>query len=185
MVTHQSLSGSTDEEFMQRMARTYPERFDEAFWAFFTGHVAPHLPPRPVILDLGCGPGLFLCDLAARYPQATLYGYDVTPAMIAYGQQLPSTGVKPTLVLHDTATQLITARRWYGASGKYVIGPAHLRRALVRARRDSAGSGARWSVSAQRLDPSTSAGLSDAAYGEHAGRAGWQLTGRLSSLSGA
>ena len=44
MVTHQSLSGSTDEEFMQRMARTYPERFDEAFWAFFTGHVAPHSP---------------------------------------------------------------------------------------------------------------------------------------------
>ena len=105
MVTHQSLSGSTDEEFMQRMARTYPERFDEAFWAFFIGYVAPHLPPRPIILDLGCGPGLFLRDLGERYLQATLYGYDVTPAMIAYGQQLPSTGVKPTLVLHDTATQ--------------------------------------------------------------------------------
>ena len=105
MVTHQSLSGSTDEEFMQRMAGSYPERFDEAFWAFFTEHVAPHLPPRSVMLDLGCGPGLFLRDLGERFPQATLYGYDVTPAMIAYGQQLPSTGAKPTLVLHNTATQ--------------------------------------------------------------------------------
>jgi ubiquinone/menaquinone biosynthesis C-methylase UbiE len=105
MVTHQSLSGSTDEEFMQRMAGSYPERFDETFWTFFTGHVAPHLPPRSVMLDLGCGPGLFLRDLGERYPQATLYGYDVTPAMIAYGQQLPCTGAKPTLVLHDTATQ--------------------------------------------------------------------------------
>jgi ubiquinone/menaquinone biosynthesis C-methylase UbiE len=105
MVTHQSLSGSTDEEFMQRMAGSYPERFDEAFWTFFTGHVAPHLPPHSVMLDLGCGPGLFLRDLGERFPQATLYGYDVTPAMVAYGQQLPSTGAKPTLALHDTATQ--------------------------------------------------------------------------------
>ena len=105
MVTHQALGGSTDEEFLQRMARTYPERFGEPFWAFFTAHIAPHLPPRPVMLDLGCGPGLFLRDLGERYPQATLYGYDVTPAMIAYGQHLPSTGAKPTLVLHDTATQ--------------------------------------------------------------------------------
>jgi SAM-dependent methyltransferase len=105
MVTHQALSGSTDEEFVQRMARTYPERFGEAFWAFFTVHTAPYLPPRPVMLDLGCGPGLFLRDLGERYPQATLYGYDVTPAMIAYGQQLPSTGAKLTLVLHDAATQ--------------------------------------------------------------------------------
>jgi trans-aconitate methyltransferase len=48
-----------------------------------------------VMLDLGCGPGLFLRHLGERYPQATLYGYDVTPAMIASGQQLPSTGAKP------------------------------------------------------------------------------------------
>src|SRR5437667_264234 len=75
MVTHQALSGSTDEEFLQRMARTYPERFGAAFWAFFTAHIAPHLLPRPVVLDLGCGPGLFLRDLGERYPQATLYGY--------------------------------------------------------------------------------------------------------------
>ena len=47
MATHQALSGSTDEEFLQRLARTYPERFGEAFWAFFTAHIAPHLPPRP------------------------------------------------------------------------------------------------------------------------------------------
>jgi SAM-dependent methyltransferase len=105
MVTHQSLSGSTDEEFLQRMATTYPERFGEDFWAFFGGQVAPYLPPRPVLIDLGCGPGLLLRDLGERYPQATLYGYDVTPAMIAYGQQLPSTGAKPTLTVHDTATQ--------------------------------------------------------------------------------
>lgn len=105
MVTYQALSGSTDEEFLQRMTGTYGERFGADFWAFFTDHVAPSLPPRPVIIDLGCGPGLLLRDLGERYPQATLYGYDVTPAMIAHGQQLPSTGARPTLALHDVGTQ--------------------------------------------------------------------------------
>ena len=101
MPTHQALSGTSDEEFLQRMVGTYPERFGEDFWAFFTAQVAPYLPPHPVIIDLGCGPGLFLRDLGARYQQATLYGYDVTPAMIAHGQQLPASGAVPKLTVHD------------------------------------------------------------------------------------
>src|SRR5262249_34395547 len=105
VTTHQSLSGSTDEAFVQRMASTYEERFGADFWAFFTDHVASSLPLRPVIIDLGCGPGLLLRDLGERYPQATLYGYDVTPAMIAHGQQLSSTGAKPTLARHDVGAQ--------------------------------------------------------------------------------
>lgn len=105
MPTHQSLSGVSDDELSQRMVKTYPERFGEAFWAFFTAHVAPGLPPRPVMTDLGCGPGLFLRDLGERYPAAALYGYDVTPAMIAHGQHASYAGAKPTLVVHDVATQ--------------------------------------------------------------------------------
>ena len=105
MPTHQAISGTSDEEFLQRMLPTYPERFGEAFWTFFTAQVAPALPPRPVIIDLGCGPGLLLRDLGERYPQATLYGYDVTPAMIAYGQQVACPGARPTLALHDVTTQ--------------------------------------------------------------------------------
>ncbi len=105
MPTHQSLSGATDEEVLQRMIETHPERFGEAFWAFFAASVAPSLPPRPVILDLGCGPGLLLRDLGERYPAATLYGYDVTAAMIAYGQELPCAGAKPALALLDVATR--------------------------------------------------------------------------------
>jgi len=105
MPTHQSLSGVSDEELVQRMIATHPERFGEAYWELFTAHVAPSLPPRPAIIDLGCGPGLSLRDLGQRYPAATLYGYDVTPAMISYGQQLAYTGAKPTLALRDVATQ--------------------------------------------------------------------------------
>jgi SAM-dependent methyltransferase len=105
MATHQSLSGTSDEEFLQRMVATHPERFGADFWAVFAAHVAPTLPSRPAVVDLGCGPGLFLHDLGERYPQASLYGYDVTPAMIAYAQQLPASGARPRLVLHDVATQ--------------------------------------------------------------------------------
>jgi SAM-dependent methyltransferase len=107
MATHQSLSGVSDEEFVERIASTHRERFGPDFWRVFDAQVTPLLPARPVILDLGCGPGLFLQDLGERYPQARLYGYDVTPAMIAYGQQLPAGGNKPTLVVHDVATQAL------------------------------------------------------------------------------
>ena len=105
MPTHQSLSGTSDDDLLQRMVKTHPDRFGEAYWKFFDAHVAPHLVSRPTMIDLGCGPGLFLHDLGRRYPAATLYGYDVTPAMIAHGRQLPLTGANTTLVVHDVATQ--------------------------------------------------------------------------------
>lgn len=66
MVAHQSLSGSTDEEFVARMAISYSDRFGEPFWNFFTQEVAPSLPVPFTAVDLGCGPGLFLHDLASR-----------------------------------------------------------------------------------------------------------------------
>jgi SAM-dependent methyltransferase len=105
MPTHQSLGGGSDDDLLRRMVETHAERFGDAFWTFFAAKVAPALPPDPVMLDLGCGPGLLLRDLGARYPAATLHGYDLTPAMVAYGQRLPSAGARPTLALLDVATQ--------------------------------------------------------------------------------
>jgi SAM-dependent methyltransferase len=87
------------------MVATHAERFDQAFWAFFTARVAPTLPPRPVLIDLGCGPGLLLRDLAQRYPEAALHGYDVTPAMIAHARQLAWAGATPTLEVLDLVGQ--------------------------------------------------------------------------------
>jgi SAM-dependent methyltransferase len=34
-----------------------------------------------------------------------LYGYDVTPAMVAYAQRLSTTGARPTFAVHDATTQ--------------------------------------------------------------------------------
>jgi SAM-dependent methyltransferase len=103
--THQSLSGTSDDELLQRMISTHPERFGPAFWEFFSAHVAPALPPQPVAIDLGCGPGLLLRDLAERCPAARLYGYDVTMAMIAHAQKLSYAGGPPVLAVHDVTTQ--------------------------------------------------------------------------------
>jgi SAM-dependent methyltransferase len=105
MPTHQSLGGTSDQQLLQRMVSTHADRFGATFWELFTKHVAPALPPRPVMVDLGCGPGLFLRDLGERVPAATLHGYDVTPAMIAYGQQLAFRGPTPTFALRDVSTQ--------------------------------------------------------------------------------
>src|SRR5262249_25588336 len=87
----------------------YPERFDQVFWSFFTERVAPSVPAAPAIVDLGCGPGLFLHDLGARYPQARLYGYDVTPAMVAYGRGLP--GARLEMAVLDVSVEPIPGRR--------------------------------------------------------------------------
>jgi SAM-dependent methyltransferase len=107
MPTHQSLTGTPDEDLLQRMIKTHPDRYGEAYWTFFDAHVGARLPARPVIVDLGCGPGLFLHDLGRRRPQATLYGYDVTPAMVAHGRGLPPTGATTTFAVHDVATQAL------------------------------------------------------------------------------
>ena len=107
MPTHQSLSGSTDEQLLQRMVKSHRERFGPAFWDVFAAWVAPELPPEPVVIDLGCGPGILLRDLGERCPGATLFGYDVTPAMIKHGQGLAYSGTKPTLAVHDVATQAL------------------------------------------------------------------------------
>ena len=101
MPTHQSLTGSSDEDLLQRMLATHAERFDTRFWSFFAADVAPRLPAHPVIIDLGCGPGLLLRDLGERYPGAALHGYDVTPAMIDYARQLAFKTASVSLTLHD------------------------------------------------------------------------------------
>ena len=105
MPTHQQIGGASDEQLLQRMVSTHADRYAAPFWELFDKHVTPALPPRPVMIDLGCGPGLLLRDLSDRHPAATLYGYDVTPAMIAHGQQLAFRGPTPTFKLHDVTAQ--------------------------------------------------------------------------------
>ncbi len=106
MATHQEISGVSDEDMVNRMLASHDGRFGDAFWAFFTQHVAPHLDANPAVVDLGCGPGLLLRDIGKRYPESTLSGFDITPAMIAYAtEQLQYEGPTPDFQLLNLETE--------------------------------------------------------------------------------
>lgn len=104
MATHQEIGGLSDEDLLQRMVARYPNRFDSAYWNFFAEHVGKRLRPAPVVVDIGCGPGLFLRDISRRYPSSALYGYDVTPGMIEHARKLDYAGIRPTLEVRDVTT---------------------------------------------------------------------------------
>lgn len=104
MATHQQMAGFTDEQMVTRMVESYADRFDDEFWTYFNEKVNPHLPQAPLMVDLGCGPGLFLQDLSERYPAADLYGYDLTQAMIDHADTLGYEGKKPVLRIHDISS---------------------------------------------------------------------------------
>ena len=103
MTTHQQISGMTDEYLLKRMLRE--DRFGDSFWNFFSSHVAERLDAKPTIVDLGCGPGLLLQDLGVRYPGASLYGYDITPLMIAHAQGLQFSDSIVTFEVRDIAAE--------------------------------------------------------------------------------
>lgn len=105
MTTHQAIAGMTDAEMLQRMLNSHAERISEAFWVFFEAYVGQQLPANPTVVDLGCGPGLFLHDLAGRHPDTRMYGYDITPAMIEHAQRLKFPASAPILRVLDVSSQ--------------------------------------------------------------------------------
>lgn len=94
-----------DERALRRQLQRYAVRFNDAFWRFWDAAVAPGLPPRPVVADVGPGPGLFLRDLSARLPGASLHGLDANEAMIESAAALDYAGPVPSLRLMDAEAQ--------------------------------------------------------------------------------
>ncbi|MDE2838313.1 MAG: class I SAM-dependent methyltransferase [Chloroflexota bacterium] len=93
-----------DDRALRRQIERYSVRFNEAFWRFWDEQVAPVLPPAPVIVDVGPGPGLFLRDLSARLPEATLHGVDANEAMVENARALDYGGPAPSIVLANVET---------------------------------------------------------------------------------
>lgn len=94
-----------DERALRRQLERYSVRFNDAFWNFWDDAVAPGLPPRPVVVDVGPGPGLFLRDLSARLPDAALHGLDANEAMIENAAALDYAGPVPSLRLLDAEAE--------------------------------------------------------------------------------
>ena len=101
VTTHQERSGESDDEYVSRIVGGSEARFDLSIWKQFDTHVAPRLAAHPTVVDLGCGPGLLLRELGQRLPDAPLFGYDVTLAMIEHAQALDYGDLAPVLEVCD------------------------------------------------------------------------------------
>ena len=94
-----------NERALRRQLERYELRFNPAFWEFWDERIAPTLPADPVIVDVGPGPGLFLRDLSARVPTATLHGVDSNEAMIENAPRSckMSSAAMVSLLMRDSA----------------------------------------------------------------------------------
>ena len=68
--------------FCERMARSYENRIPADVRAIIADAAITPLGAKPHIIDLGCGPGLWLRDVAALRPDATIAGYDRDAKML-------------------------------------------------------------------------------------------------------
>ena len=91
----------TDIERVQRMAKTYTMRYDSAFWKTLFSLTSSE--PRHVVADFGCGPGLFLADIANRFDAHTAIALDESSQMLA----LAETNLKKLTKLKSVEIQLV------------------------------------------------------------------------------
>ncbi len=69
-------------QFCAMMTRSYENRIPAEVRAIIAAEAITALGPKPHIVDLGCGPGLWLRDVATLRPDATLAGYDRDAQML-------------------------------------------------------------------------------------------------------
>lgn len=89
------------ERFAEMMKKGFAERFDDDFWAEWAKWIAPVYSSKPVVLDLGAGPGMFVRALAERTPGMRAIGVECAPYMLAAVEALPDGCEILTEDLHD------------------------------------------------------------------------------------
>ncbi len=87
--------------FAQKMLNSHATRHDDAFWSTWTEWIEPILGDPPTVLDLGCGPGALVRDIAQRYPGARVVGVEVAEYMLAAAVDLPEGAEIMLADLHD------------------------------------------------------------------------------------
>ena len=73
----------------KRTLESHQRNHDAHFQAFWNQHVCLNSEAACHLVDLGCGPGLFLKDLQQRYPNACLTGVECAPYMLDQMDALP------------------------------------------------------------------------------------------------
>lgn len=68
----------------RRTLEGHARNHDDIFRRFWAEHARPVLPPGGRVVDLGCGPGLFLRDLSLEDPSLVLEGIEAAPYMLEH-----------------------------------------------------------------------------------------------------
>lgn len=82
--------GGDGDHARQMITQTYAERHNQSFWQFWQQTMEPAIAQGDGLLDLGAGTGLFIKDLAQRYPQSEVIGFEAAPYMLEAQTDLPS-----------------------------------------------------------------------------------------------
>lgn len=82
--------GGDGEHARQMISQTYAERHDETFWQFWQQYMHSVIKAGDGLMDLGAGTGLFVKDLAQRYPESNVIGIEAAPYMLEALVDLPT-----------------------------------------------------------------------------------------------
>lgn len=76
--------------FAQLMIDSFNNRFNDFFWKTWQKWIEPIYGEETEVLDLGCGPGMFLKALAERTPGIHVQGIECADYMLDAAIELPS-----------------------------------------------------------------------------------------------
>ena len=69
-----------DKDRIKSLIDRFSLMYNELFWKGISSRLQENIPFS--LLDIGCGPGLFMKEFSNRFPKAALCGVDEKPEML-------------------------------------------------------------------------------------------------------
>ena len=137
--------GGDGHKAAEKTVQSFARNHDQDFRRFWHNHCDEQLSDQATIIDLGCGTGLWLNELAQQYPNARLTGFELAPYMLDRMEDLaanvsiisddlnnPSTELPEHSVdialanlliheLHQPVTLFCKLRRWLKPGGVFIL----------------------------------------------------------------
>lgn len=137
--------GGDGDRAREMTIKTYADRFDADFWNFWDEFFTPVIKSGDGLMDLGAGVGLFIKDLADKYPESHVLGVDAVPYMLDYCVDLSANarmcaddlndpqvhvvdgtvaGVMCSLVVHELIQPVLMFQavyRWLKPGGRFCV----------------------------------------------------------------
>ncbi len=84
-MAHLGKADWTNDERVQRMAKSYATRYDGKFWKALDSLIDSGT--KKIVADFGCGPGLLLADVANKYNAIMAIGLDESKEMLTQAEK--------------------------------------------------------------------------------------------------